>query len=71
MAKFHVFMTAVVSTTVEVEAEDREEAIEKAYEKGTPGLMFLDHTYPDEGDWMIPSEMFPEYNNPEFDVIEL
>lgn len=38
MPKFHVHMNAIVSTTLTVEAEDYNEAIEKAYEEGTPGL---------------------------------
>lgn len=35
MPKFHVHMQAYASTTITVEAEDYNEAIEKAYNEGT------------------------------------
>lgn len=71
MSKFIVYLAAVVSTSVEVEADSGEEAIEEAIYQGVPGLMFLDHTYPDVGDWTTPSEMYPEWNKPEDDYMEV
>ena len=53
MSTYEVPMICTVSTVVKVEADDYESAIEAAYEQGVPGLMFLDHTYPDEGDWSV------------------
>jgi hypothetical protein len=51
MARYSVSMSTTVSYSVEVEAEDEQDAKEKAIGVGLPGLMFLDHRYPDEGDW--------------------
>lgn len=67
MAKYRVFLNAVVSTAVEVEAEDGDSAVDAALERGVPGLMFLDHTYPDVGDCGTPSDLFPESSRPEDD----
>ncbi|UOQ57226.1 hypothetical protein MUN78_16475 [Leucobacter allii] len=67
MAKYRVYMQQVVSTSVEVEAEDGEHAVEEAFSKGLPGLVFLDHTFPSEGGWMTASELFPANNRPEDD----
>lgn len=53
MSTWRVYMTNTVSAVVEVDADDRETAIEKALRKGLPQLRFLDHTYPDEGDWDV------------------
>jgi hypothetical protein len=50
---FRVYPYITVSTTVEIDAEDENEAIEKVLYEGLPGLMFLDHTFPDEGDWQV------------------
>lgn len=58
MARYAVTMMNVVSTTVDVEADSSEEAADKALMDGVPGLMFLDHTYPDEGDWYVEDEEF-------------
>lgn len=68
MAKYRVYMQQVVGTSVVVEADDPTSAIEAAFEKGVPGLMFLDNSYPDEGEWMSPSEMAPDMLKPEDDV---
>ena len=54
MAKYRVPLSAVVITYIDVEADTKEEAIETAYERGAPGLMNLDHTYPDVSDWEVP-----------------
>ena len=49
--KYRVYMTATVSSVLEVEADDIEAAREEAEMEGLPSLMFVDHTYPDTGDW--------------------
>jgi hypothetical protein len=48
--KYRVVVKNTVSTVVEVEADDEADAMDKA-EEGLPGLMFLNHKYPDEGEW--------------------
>lgn len=60
MAKFKLPMEAAVSTWVEVEADTLEEAIGEAYMQGVPGLMHLDHTYPDVGEWEVPEWFIKE-----------
>jgi len=60
MAEYKIPMDAVVSTWLTVEAETFEEAIEEAYKQGVPGLMHLDHTYPDVGDWDVPEWFIDE-----------
>ena len=54
MAKYEVPMEMTVTGYVTVEADTREDAIEEAYQQGLPGLMHLDPTYPDEGEWEVP-----------------
>jgi len=70
MAKWGVSLVNTVSTVVYVEAESREEAIDAALMEGLPGLMFLNHEYPDEGDWDVPSA-FDEHSRPEDDAWEV
>ena len=53
MTTYELYAKMVVSTTTTVEANSVEEAIDKQYDEGWKGLMFLDHTYPDEGEWEI------------------
>jgi hypothetical protein len=53
-------MQTTVTSWVTVEAETVDEAAEEAYMTGTPGLMHLDHTYPDEGDCEIPDWFYTE-----------
>lgn len=67
MGRYRVYMQQVVGRAVEVEADDGEEAVEKASAAGQPKLMFVDHTFPDEGEWVTASELFPETNKPEED----
>ncbi len=51
MSRYRVYMVNTVSTSVIVDAETEEEAIEKAADEGLPGLMMLDHRYPDDSGW--------------------
>lgn len=60
MATYTLYATNTVSTVVGIEADSLEEAIDEAYIQGFPGLMFLDHTYPDVGDWEIDEEQARE-----------
>lgn len=53
MPTYRVYMTAVVSTVKMIEADDEDQATEIAYDQGVPTLMFVDHTYPDEGQWDV------------------
>lgn len=53
MNKYRVYVQQVVSHYIDVEADNREDAAEQAMYEGLPGLMFLDHRYPDEGMWDI------------------
>lgn len=67
MSKFRVTLLTVMSTTIEVEADDREAAIEEAFDR-TPSPAW---DWPDIGDWELPSDMFPAVNKPEDDVEEV
>lgn len=51
MTRYRVYMQNTVSFSVEVDAEHEEEAIDIAEREGLPGLMMLDHRYPDESGW--------------------
>lgn len=70
MTKYVVYMTATASCSIEVEADNPDEAIDLAYEADKPyAPAFCGF---DLGDWELPSDMNPEYNRPEddWDVIE-
>lgn len=51
MPRYRVFMTNTAPQYVDVEAADGGDAKDKAEEQGLPGLMMLDHTYPDTYGW--------------------
>jgi hypothetical protein len=53
MPTYRVVLYTTVSSYVEVEADDEDTAIDRALEEGLPGLMFLDHTYPDTVEWDV------------------
>lgn len=65
MTKYAVHLVAVASTTVEVEAEDGEQAIEEAFNEALPFAPF--NAGFELGDWELASELFPKYNHPEDD----
>jgi hypothetical protein len=67
MSKFQVTIMTVMSTTIEVEADDRETAIDEAFEQAPSPAW----DWPDIGEWQLPSEMFPKANRPEDDVFEV
>lgn len=52
MAKYRVYLEAVASISVEVEAEDEDDAIEKAFDE-TPSQGW---DWPDMGDWYFPAD---------------
>ncbi|MER7077932.1 hypothetical protein SAMN02982929_07192 [Saccharopolyspora kobensis] len=53
MPRFRIPMRNTVHYTVEVEADSLETAREVAEIEGLPGLMMLDHRYPDESGWEV------------------
>ena len=53
MPSYNIQFTQVVNGHLTVEADTLAEAVSKAEEKGLPGLMFLNHDYPDEAGWEI------------------
>lgn len=64
MPKYRVYIDAVASTMVEVEAEDENEAIELALEQAPSNNATTNF---DLGEWSTPSDLFPEHNKPEDD----
>lgn len=58
MPKFKVAMVATVTSWVTVEAEDADAALAAACEEGVPGLMHLNHEYPDVSEWEPATEGF-------------
>ena len=53
MTSYSIPFTQVVNGHLTVEADTLAEAVQKAEMEGLPGLMFLDHDYPDEAGWTI------------------
>ena len=51
MTRYRVYMTNTVSYCIDVEADSEADAMDKAEMEGLPGLMMLDHRYPDESGW--------------------
>lgn len=67
MTKYRVNLVALATTSVDVEADSREEAIDEALEQApTPAW-----NWPEMDQWGLPSESFPEFNKPEDDVEEI
>ncbi|MDF2915977.1 MAG: hypothetical protein K0S70_194 [Microbacterium sp.] len=66
MPKFRVYIQTVASAYVEIEADDGDAAVEKAFEEGNfpyaPG--FAEYEF---GEWTTPSELFPEQAKSEDD----
>ncbi|MDK8526490.1 hypothetical protein QP858_08060 [Trueperella bernardiae] len=56
MATYQIPMICTISTVRTVEADSLQDAIDEAYNDMPSGVMFLNHEYPDEGDWE-PDEM--------------
>lgn len=69
MKKFNVYLVTTASTVIEVEAENGEEAVAKAFEQDLPYAGAFD---PYEfGDWSTPSELFPGHAHPRDDYKEV
>ena len=68
MPKYDVYLVAVASTVVEVEAEDKEAAIEAAYQQGLPYAGYGSDF--ELGEWELASDLFPGVNSSDNDVVE-
>lgn len=66
MSKYVVYLVATVSTAVEVEAENGEDAVELAFEQDLP-LLNISNGNMDMGDWTTQSDLFPQWSKPEDD----
>lgn len=62
MTKYQIPLTCTISTIRTVEADNLEDAIVKAYNDLPGGVMFLNHEYPDEGDWETDEQAIREYH---------
>ena len=51
MKKYRVVMECNISHVVDVEAETEEDALNEANRQGLGQVMFLNHDYPDMGEW--------------------
>ena len=60
MAVYKLYATNTISTVTTVEAETLNDAIDEAYKEGWHQVMFLNHTYPDMGEWEIDLEVAHE-----------
>ncbi len=65
MEEYQIPFQTTVSSWLKVKANSLQEAVEEAYQQGVPGLMHLNHTYPDVGEWEVPEWFYEE--NPELD----
>jgi hypothetical protein len=54
--KYTLYVSEIISTAVDIEAETLDDAIDQFYIEGMPGVMFLNHKYPDEGEWEVDEE---------------
>lgn len=65
MPKYRVWLVSTVSTSVDVEAENGEEAVGLAFERDLPRLNITNEGM-DMGEWTTESELFP-FRKPEDD----
>lgn len=63
MTRYRVYIEAVASAAIEVEADDEDDAIDKALGEAPSA----NHTWPDMGDWYFPAD---ERRLPRSDYIE-
>lgn len=69
MSKYRVFLITTAEHVVEVEAEDGDQAVEKALDGRLPfAPAFADYEF---GEWTTASELFPANNKPEGDYEEV
>jgi hypothetical protein len=65
MTKYRVYLAAVASAVIEVEADNEDDALDMAYENAPSNNITTDFEL---GDWSTSSELFPEFNKPEDDI---
>lgn len=66
MSKYIVYLVSTVSISVEVEAEDGNEAVDLAFEQDLPRLNISNGNM-DMGEWTTASDLFPQFSKPEDD----
>lgn len=71
MAKYRVHFMTAASTSVEVEADSREEAVDVAFNEVHVSLCHQCAREVDLGEFELPSALFPGINNAEDDVQEI
>ena len=69
MTKYIVYLANVASTSVEVEAENGDEAVEKALSGNLPFAAAFSGF--ELSEWTTPSELFPKFSKPEDDYEEI
>jgi hypothetical protein len=65
VTKYRVYLSNHISTTVEVDVDspdidDIENAALAALPPSNGGVIFLDHTWPDSGEWYIEDDGYEE-----------
>lgn len=65
MPKYRVYLVTTASTTVEVEAEDGDSAVEEALNSHLPYASAFAGF--DLGEWGTNSDLFPQFSKPEDD----
>lgn len=68
MAKYRVYLEATSSTTVEVEADSKEEAVELAFQGDLP---YACHQCPELSEWEFPPDVYGSHYKTEDYVEEL
>jgi hypothetical protein len=69
MTRYRVYLVTTASTSVEVEADSGDEAVEIALEGDLPYASAFAGF--DLGDWTTPHDMAPAHNKPEDDYEEI
>lgn len=60
MPRYRVYLTKPIHCSVDVDADDPDSAVDEALLNAPGSVMFLDHTYPDEGEWDVSDEDLSE-----------
>ena len=64
MATYRIYLETTASSTVEVEADSEEEALNQLWE-GYVELPYSCHQCPEIGDWELPSDIHPNLKQSE------
>lgn len=67
MVLYRVYLVTEASASVEVEADNPEDAVEKAFDRAPSNC----HACPDVGDWALLSEKYPNEFSESDDVEEI